>query len=66
MSAAAPSRQRFMVYAPDKTEEGTFDRRLSVRQAHLEAAKIRIASGFTRMGAFWYILINPLTFRGIA
>lgn len=37
-----------MVYAPDKIEEGTFERRLSVRPSHLEEAQKRIADGFIR------------------
>ncbi|KAK7059702.1 YCII domain-containing protein [Favolaschia claudopus] len=32
---------KFIVYAPDKTDEGAFERRLSVRPKHLEnAAKL--------------------------
>ncbi|KAF8160916.1 hypothetical protein B0H34DRAFT_795763 [Crassisporium funariophilum] len=46
----APPRHRFFVYAPDKTEEGTLARRLSVRPTHLETAKERIANGFIRIG----------------
>ncbi|KAJ8518046.1 hypothetical protein ONZ45_g4849 [Pleurotus djamor] len=49
MSAQTP--QRFFVYAPDKTEEGTYERRLSVRPQHLEMAKENIAKGFIRVGA---------------
>lgn len=31
MSSTAPARQQFLVYAPDKTDEGAFQRRLDVR-----------------------------------
>lgn len=31
MSSTAPKRQQFLVYAPDKTDEGAFQRRLDVR-----------------------------------
>ncbi|KAJ6572061.1 hypothetical protein B0H19DRAFT_1255979 [Mycena capillaripes] len=36
--STAPALHRFFVYAPDKTDEGTFERRLSVRAKHLENA----------------------------
>ncbi|KAG6920072.1 hypothetical protein DXG01_010140 [Tephrocybe rancida] len=45
-----------MVYAPDNTAEGTFEKRLSVRTAHLEAFKANIASGFSRIGG---VLLTP-------
>jgi len=49
-TASAPARQRqlFFIWAPDKTEEGTFERRLSVRSNHLESAKEEISGGFIR------------------
>ena len=31
MSSTVPKRQQFLVYAPDKTDDGAFERRLSVR-----------------------------------
>lgn len=34
----------FFVYAPDKTEEGTFQKRLAVREQHLVVARENIAS----------------------
>lgn len=40
--------QRFFVYAPDKTEDGTFEKRLSVRPEHVEMAKKNIADGVIR------------------
>ncbi|KAF9467346.1 hypothetical protein BDZ94DRAFT_1305426 [Collybia nuda] len=49
-TAATSTRQRFFVYAPDNTAEGTFEKRLSVRPAHLESAKSRISDGFIRVG----------------
>ncbi|RDB25246.1 hypothetical protein Hypma_008016 [Hypsizygus marmoreus] len=54
--STATSQPRFMVYAPDKTEEGTFERRLSVRPTHLETAKDRIENGFIRVGG---VLLTP-------
>lgn len=48
MSNSAPTRHRFLVYAPDKTEEGTLDKRLSVRPKHLEGAKTNFANGLVR------------------
>ncbi|KAF9497321.1 hypothetical protein BDN71DRAFT_1467774 [Pleurotus eryngii] len=48
--------QRFFVYAPDKTEDGTFEKRLSVRPEHVEMAKKNIADGIIRVGGF---LLTP-------
>jgi len=36
---------KFIVYAPDKTEAGTFEKRLSVRSQHLENASVLIGTG---------------------
>lgn len=44
----ATTRPRFLVYAPDKTEEGTLDKRLSVRSKHLETATANHSSGLVR------------------
>ncbi|KAF9484511.1 hypothetical protein BDN70DRAFT_872544 [Pholiota conissans] len=49
-SSAVSTKHRFFVYAPDKTEEGTLARRLSVRPQHLEGAKSGHESGFIRIG----------------
>ncbi|KAJ3517643.1 hypothetical protein NLJ89_g373 [Agrocybe chaxingu] len=49
-SPATPVKHHFLVYAPDKTEPGTLERRLSVRESHLAVAKENIASGFIRVG----------------
>jgi len=38
-------KQKFVVYAPDKTDEGAMDRRYAVRPQHLETAKPLISSG---------------------
>ncbi|KAJ7512466.1 hypothetical protein B0H11DRAFT_1844252 [Mycena galericulata] len=48
--SAASGLPRFFVYAPDKTDEGAFERRLSVRPKHLENAAKRINDGVIRMG----------------
>ena len=45
---ASKPKHYFLVYAPDKTEEGTFDLRMSVRPKHLEAAKGYAAAGLMR------------------
>jgi len=45
-----------MVYAPDKVEEGTFAKRLSVRSTHLEEVKAKISGGFIRVGG---VLLTP-------
>lgn len=43
------SRSLFFAYCPDKTEEGTFERRLSVRSTHLEDAAKNISGGYIRI-----------------
>ncbi|KAG6866658.1 hypothetical protein C0991_000768 [Blastosporella zonata] len=45
-----------MVYAPDYTAEGTFEKRLSVRTAHLEAFKANVDEGHVRIGG---VLLTP-------
>ncbi|KXN90142.1 hypothetical protein AN958_04632 [Leucoagaricus sp. SymC.cos] len=55
-SATAAPRQRFLVYAPDKTEEGTLEKRLSVRSQHLESAKAKFTTGLVRVGG---VLLTP-------
>ncbi|KAI0359258.1 hypothetical protein OH77DRAFT_1517799 [Trametes cingulata] len=47
--SAAPHRHKFVVYAPDMTDEGAFQRRLSVRQAHLQRAKEEIDRGIIKL-----------------
>jgi uncharacterized protein YciI len=39
---------KFMVYAPDKTEEGTLAKRYEVRPKHLEELQPRLDSGTVR------------------
>lgn len=48
MTSTAPPRHRFFVYAPDRTEEGTLDKRLSVRPKHLETAMANFNGGLVR------------------
>ncbi|EIW53953.1 uncharacterized protein TRAVEDRAFT_39680 [Trametes versicolor FP-101664 SS1] len=47
--SAAPPRHKFIVYAPDMTDEGALQRRLSVRPAHLQRAKEEIAKGVIKV-----------------
>ncbi|KAG6829455.1 hypothetical protein H0H92_004515 [Tricholoma furcatifolium] len=46
---------KFMVYAPDYKEEGTFEKRLGVRTTHLENIKPKLG-GFIRVGG---VLLSP-------
>jgi len=55
-TSAATPKIRYMVYAPDCTDEGALERRLSVRSKHLEVAAANIAAGITRVGA---VLLSP-------
>ncbi|KAK0461034.1 uncharacterized protein EV420DRAFT_1267286 [Desarmillaria tabescens] len=50
------SRSLFFVYCPDKTEDGTFERRLSVRSNHLEDAGKAYLRG---IHSRWDGLITP-------
>ncbi|KAL5521161.1 hypothetical protein ACEPAG_9083 [Sanghuangporus baumii] len=51
MSTDAPANKyQFMVYAPDKTDEGALQRRMSVRQQHLENARNLGADGILKFG----------------
>jgi hypothetical protein len=49
MSTAPSNRQMFFVYAPDKTDEGTLQRRLSVRPKHLVRSSEMFKTGFISM-----------------
>ena len=49
MSTPAPCHgtvYKFLVYAPDKTEEGTLARRMAVRDEHISNAKAAAQLGF--------------------
>ncbi|THV06720.1 hypothetical protein K435DRAFT_960325 [Dendrothele bispora CBS 962.96] len=59
-TSATDPRPKFLVYAPDKTEEGTFERRLSVRPDHLAKAKESISGGFIRIAG---ALSTPETYN---
>jgi len=48
--SSAPALHKFFVYAPDKTEAGTFERRMSVRSQHLENAAKAISAGVIKVG----------------
>ncbi|KAI0753470.1 hypothetical protein C8Q80DRAFT_1152361 [Daedaleopsis nitida] len=51
MSAAAssPARHKFIVYAPDMTDDGAFQRRLNVRSSHLDKARGHVAEGTIKL-----------------
>ncbi|KAF9567916.1 hypothetical protein CPC08DRAFT_626012 [Agrocybe pediades] len=49
-ASSATIKHNFFVYAPDKTEPGTLQRRLSVRETHLGGAKERHETGFIQIG----------------
>ncbi|KAI0315627.1 hypothetical protein OF83DRAFT_1061785 [Amylostereum chailletii] len=38
-SSGIPVKHKFIVYAPDKTEPGTLERRLSIRPTHIDNVK---------------------------
>jgi len=49
------NRHKFFVYAPDKTDQGTFQRRLSVRPKHLVRSTQMFESGFISTWLFlWF------------
>ncbi|TBU31944.1 hypothetical protein BD311DRAFT_775874 [Dichomitus squalens] len=45
-----PLRHKFVVYAPDMSDDGAFQRRLSVRQAHLDNAAEQAKQGIVKLG----------------
>ncbi|KAJ3727122.1 hypothetical protein EV361DRAFT_501977 [Lentinula raphanica] len=51
-----PVLPKFFVYAPDKTEEGTFAKRMSVRNEHLARMKTILGEGTIRIGG---VLLSP-------
>ncbi|KIJ67521.1 hypothetical protein HYDPIDRAFT_108348 [Hydnomerulius pinastri MD-312] len=48
--STAPALPRFVVWAPDYTDEGALARRLAVRPSHLENANKLIQQGILRVG----------------
>ncbi|KII92013.1 hypothetical protein PLICRDRAFT_122356 [Plicaturopsis crispa FD-325 SS-3] len=48
-SAPAP-RHRFVIYAPDATDEGAYARRMEVREKHLALARRLSGEGFIKLG----------------
>jgi len=48
--SSTPSLPKFVVWAPDYTDEGALGRRLAVRPAHLENIKKQISQGVLRVG----------------
>ncbi|KAM5545056.1 hypothetical protein V8D89_001167 [Ganoderma adspersum] len=46
----APARHKFIVYAPDMSDEGALQRRLSVRQSHLDNATAQARNGVVKLG----------------
>ncbi|KAJ3810576.1 hypothetical protein EV368DRAFT_52298 [Lentinula lateritia] len=55
-SNSARPNLKFFVYAPDDTEEGTFAKRLSIRNEHLARMKTILAAGTIRVGG---VLLSP-------
>jgi hypothetical protein len=45
MANTGPTLYKFIVYAPDKTDNDTFQKRLSVRGEHLEAVTPKVNAG---------------------
>ncbi|KAJ7793925.1 hypothetical protein B0H14DRAFT_3558637 [Mycena olivaceomarginata] len=58
---SAPTLHKFLVYALDKTDEGAFERRQSVRAKHLEGAARAVTEGLVRMGG---ALLTPESLTG--
>ncbi|KAJ7148620.1 hypothetical protein C8R43DRAFT_888729 [Mycena crocata] len=52
---------KFLVYAPDKTDAGAVERRLSARPKHLENATKAINAGIIRVGG---ALLTPESLTG--
>ncbi|KAI0333298.1 hypothetical protein GY45DRAFT_1368541 [Cubamyces sp. BRFM 1775] len=50
MATSATARHKFIVYAPDMTDGDAFQRRLRVRQTHLDRAKELVDRGVIKVG----------------
>ncbi|OJA10531.1 hypothetical protein AZE42_01692 [Rhizopogon vesiculosus] len=50
MSSSMPSLPRFVVWAPDYTDDGALQRRLAVRPSHLENIQALTRQGILRIG----------------
>ncbi|KAI9069350.1 hypothetical protein FKP32DRAFT_1559905 [Trametes sanguinea] len=48
-STAQPPRHKFVVFAPDMTDDGAFQRRLSVREQHLNDARRNASTGVIKL-----------------
>ncbi|KAG2072271.1 hypothetical protein BDR04DRAFT_1051713 [Suillus decipiens] len=48
--STTPSLPKFIVWAPDYTDEGAFQRRMAVRPAHIENVKKLVSQGVMRLG----------------
>ncbi|KAG2033501.1 hypothetical protein BDR03DRAFT_935625 [Suillus americanus] len=48
--SSTPSLPKFIVWAPDYTDEGALQRRLAVRPTHLENIKKLVSQGTLRLG----------------
>jgi uncharacterized protein len=46
MSTTAPTQHLFVIWAPDYTDEDAINRRLAVRERHLEVAKEAMKTGY--------------------
>ena len=66
----AATLMKFFVYAPYKTEPGTYEKRLSVRTKHNEAAESLIATGYIRtclipVNGAYFISVSKNTLQGV-
>ncbi|KAJ7165876.1 hypothetical protein C8R46DRAFT_291402 [Mycena filopes] len=59
--SSAPTLHKFLVYAPDKTDQGAFERRLSVRAKHFEDAAKLLAAGHVLVGG---AMLTPESITG--
>ena len=64
MASSAPNLHKFLVYAPDKTDEGTFQKRLSVRDEHFAAVIPRITSGIVSASSMTLETLSALNGLG--
>ncbi|KIM79011.1 hypothetical protein PILCRDRAFT_823877 [Piloderma croceum F 1598] len=55
-TADIPTLHNFILYAPDRTEEGTFEKRLTVRSKHLENISALIGKGVVKVGG---VMLTP-------
>lgn len=57
---SATTLKPFVIWAPDYTDEGAFDRRLAVREKHLATAKDNEAAGYVTSTSHGFVKLYSI------